>query len=868
MATVSEIKDINEGITNSERLLDVSNKILDSYSERKKSIKEITASERLYFNTVSQQQRLSQQIAANSDKYLGFLIKSRDLSRDIKTTEVNIGKAKLNYGKIEQKLIDDRKKSIDELISLRKKEKAEKKVIDALELENDLKISAIQSITNKKRKNVDDEPRIKILLSEIKENNKLANIKDKNIKSLNKEFEKQRNIAESSRKILKDRKEAIIAEQKELGFLEKNLIIRERIEKSTGLLGAVSKDLAKLPGIGKYLDADKAIDEMEKYAAYLEETGNKATDFKNRLKIVGRGVSTLAKGFYENIKSPEAVFTLFISAAIKANKESVNLSKNLGYGAENADRVREGFVDIERSANNINVTTANLSEAFNELSSATGFVTEYSADALLTQIKLTKQLGLSGDEAAGIYELSILNGKSSEATYQSMLKGYVNTRNSLKVGVPFKAAMAEAAKVSGQLASNMGYNAENIISGVVATKALGTSLEQAKSQGTSLLEFQSSIEDELQAELITGRQLNLERARAAALMGNQVEVAEELAAQGMTAAEFSTMNVVAQNAYAKALGTTSDELANQLKKREVALESGKSLAQITADEAEEAAERQDIQVKFNAAMEKLQSLIGNLLAGPLGGFLEILSGALNIVNKIGNIFSFLAGPLQIIAGIWLSIKGIQLAILGTQKISAAYEAAKTGYAIAQRGAALGYNGVLLARQAIMSSELAKAVGIATAYAVANPFAAIAGLAVAGGVAAGIYSLINADDYSSKGYGKRTLLTPEGSIRFNDNDFIVAGTKLGLNNSTKPVPINSEMNKPIKPLPSIQSPNYSTNYEKNTPNKQSPPLDLTPVISVMNDVKSAIDYLNNKKWDVYLDSSRVGRGMVKGQTQSA
>jgi hypothetical protein len=37
---------------------------------------------------------------------------------------------------------------------------------------------------------------------------------------------------------------------------------------------------------------------------------------------------------------------------------------------------------------------------------------------------------------------------------------------------------------------------------------------------------------------------------------------------------------------------------------------------------------------------------------------------------------------------------------------------------------------------------------------------------------------------------------------------------------------------------------------------------------MNDVKSAIDYLNNKKWDVYLDSSKVGRGMVKGQTQSA
>ena len=856
MATVSEINDINSGITNSERLLDVSNQILNSYSERKKSLKEISAEERLYVNTVSQQQRLSQQIAANSDKYLGFLIKSRDLSRDIKTTEVNIGKAKKSYEKIEQKLIDDRKKSITELIELRKKEKDVKKQIDALDLQNDIKRTAIQTLTSKQRITENDKTKIADLIAEIKENDRLANVKDRNLKSLNKEFEKQRSIAESARQIIKDRKEAIIAEKKELGFLKDSLIIRERIEKSTGLLGAVSKDLAKLPGIGKYLNADEAIDAMEKYAAELEETGHKATDFGNRLKIVGRGLSTLAKGFYENIKSPEAVFALFINAALKANEESVNLSKNLGYGAANADRVRAGFVDIERSANDINVTTANLSGAFNELSSATGFVTEYSADALETQIKLTKQLGLSGDEAAGIYELSVLNGKSSEATYQSMLKGYVNTRNSLKVGVNFKAAIAEAAKVSGQLAANMGYNAEKIVSGVIATKALGTSLEQAKSQGASLLEFQSSIEDELQAELITGKQLNLEKARAAALMGDQVAVAEELAAQGMTATEFSNMNVIAQNAYAKALGTTSNELADQLKKREVALASGKSLAQATMDEANEATKRQTIQDRFNAAMEKLQSIIGNLFAGPLGGFLEVLSGALDIVNKIGNAFSFLAGPLQVIAGIWLSIKGIQLAILGAQKISAVYEAAKTGYVIAQRGAALGYNGILLARQAIMSGELAKAIGIAAAWAIANPIPAIAGLTIAAGIGNLIYSQMKDGIIDPE---KGPILSGDfGSVQLNPRDKAMydadGNIKVGTNLTKSKTP---SINGPIK------SASYA-NYENN---RQAPPLDLTPMISVMNDVKSAIGHLNNKKWDVYLDSSRVGRGMVKGQTQS-
>ncbi len=38
--------------------------------------------------------------------------------------------------------------------------------------------------------------------------------------------------------------------------------------------------------------------------------------------------------------------------------------------------------------------------------------------------------------------------------------------------------------------------------------------------GESLLNFETSIENELKAELITGKQLNLERARAAALTGD------------------------------------------------------------------------------------------------------------------------------------------------------------------------------------------------------------------------------------------------------------------------------------------------------------------------------------------------------------
>jgi hypothetical protein len=811
MADGKEKEENIKAIQNSEELLNLSNQILNSYAERAKALERLTAEEKLYRATVSQQQKLSQQIAANADKYLGYQIKSKDLAKDIKATQDNLNKSTEAFKAISKKVALDGINALAEKRKLIESQNKLQQEINDLDLNNS---NAAALIQKSKSRSV-----IVALQEQIKENNRLADSKEREVKSIDKQIDKQTNIAKSAIQIRKDQKESQIAQAEELGFLEKNFKTRKQIEKSTGLLGAFSKSLSKIPGIGQYLNADEAIDEMEKLAASIEEGGGKATSFTNRLKIASKGVSTLAKGFYENIKSPEAIFTFFISAAMTANKESVNLSKNLGYGAANADRVRANFADIESSANNLNVTTANLSEAFNELSTSTGFVTEYSADALTTQIKLTKQLGLTGDEAAGVYKFSVLTGQSSEATYKSMLKGYVATRNSLGVGVPFKAAMAEAAKVTGQLAANMGYNAESIIKGVVATKALGTSLEQAKQQGETLLDFQSSIENELKAELITGQQLNLERARAAALMGDQVTVAEELAAQGMTAAKFAQMNTIAQKSYAQALGTTSDELANQLMKREQAIASGKSLAQITAEEADSAAQRQDIQTKFNAAIEKLQSVIGNLVAGPLGSFLELLSGALDIINHIGPLLTGIAVT-------WGTIAGIQ-------KLSAAYEAIRTGYLIAGFGVEKGKLGIQTALNIMKGKELATQIGIAAAWAIANPLTALAGVAVAGAVAAGLYAMVKADDYQNDGYGKRTLLTPEGSIRFNDNDKIVAGTNLG---------------------GGIKSPQAT--------------MDLSPVIAAMNNMTNSVDRLHDKETVIKMGTKEVGTALMMGSYRSA
>jgi hypothetical protein len=665
--------------------------------------------------------------------------------------------------------------------------------------------------------------------------------------------------------------EALKAQAKEAEKVDIALAATQaRIEK----IDNTASKFSKIPILGNIIDTEKLSTAMKK----ASEEGR--SEFAAGFKEISKDI-TLA------LTRPESVIKFFLDAAFKANKQSVELGKSLGYGAANSDRLRENFVRMELSSNNLNVNTANLAEASNQLTESTGYTAEFSQNQLETQIMLTKQLGLSSDEAAGIYQFSVLQGKSSEATYQSMVKGYVATRNSLRTSVPFKAAIAEAAKVSGQLASNLGNNPEKIIKAVVATRALGTSLEQAKSQGESLLDFQSSIENELKAELITGEQLNLERARAAALMGDQVTVANELANQGMTAAKFSGMNVIAQDSYAKALGTTSDELANQLKKREIAISQGKSLAQVTAEEADAAAKRQDIQEKFNIAMDKIKSIIGNLIAGPLGSFLESLSKGLEYVvkmvsafGKIGTVIKgFFGDKLGAAFGNLASTAtiGTLIYLVGKSMLKGTYMNPTVVTVAGDSGGLTGPGGVgnapggkfgKYARTAGKIGAVAGALDLAgglannltdkkqsAGEAVSNTLMdrkfALLGAALGGGIGAAAGG-VGAVPGAGIGYQLGGML-----------DSYLAPTPVqdGIATSGGPFQIKNKYGKT-----SITAAGDKLAVSPNINN--GPLVDLSPMIDAINKVTAAVTDLKNKSWDVHLDSKSVGTGLIQKSYRSA
>jgi len=539
----------------------------------------------------------------------------------------------------------------------------------------------------------------------------------------------------------------------------------------------------------------------------------------NKLSNIGFDALEKASGVTKNnIKEMftlTGLMSLIVKGALNYNKYSVETGKALGYSAEKSNDIQTNFNRLAFTTENVNVNSISLNEAFSQLAQSTGYVSEYSNDALITQIKLTKQVGLTGEEAAQIQRYSVLTGQSSEKVYQSFVKGLVAQRNQSKIGINFKTTLAEAAKVSGQLAANLGYNPERIARAVVQAKAFGMTLEQTAKTSESLLNFESSIENELKAELLTGKQLNLERARAAALSGDQATVAAEIAANIGTAADFAKMNVLQQKALAESVGMTADELGETLRRREEALASGKSLAQVTEEEATKALERQNIQEKFNAAIEKLQSLIGGIVAGPLGKMLDYLTQSLDFVNA-----------LVIGLGVYYTLsKGIAM----YQAISAAFSKKTLASTIAQ----VGVESAVVAEKA---AQLTLTTGIAAGSVVINPILGAIGLGLAAGVGALIYSQMS-DGIIGPG-GETVVSGPKGSIQLDKGDSLIAGTNLfdkGMANGGQTI---------------------------------SQAIDLTPMIAAINQVKASIDRLYSKDTSISMDGKKVGTTLTQGSYKLA
>ena len=511
--------------------------------------------------------------------------------------------------------------------------------------------------------------------------------------------------------------------------LQVSISNQQQIEKSLGVTGALMKGMSKIPFLGDLPGMSSVMKDVEDDIKEIEQSEGRIVGKSEAMAMAFKKMGPIIKDALTDPLVLTAITTkLLVSSfkalweiGMKADTEITNLSKSMAISKDQATAMRDRFKEIQDAGNSIYETTTNLVNAQLELADAFGATTGFSEQQLKDQILLTKQMGFSVEEAQGLQQLAMANGMSAKDVTNSVIKQTAALAKQTGVQLDNKKVIGEVAKVSGQLRLQYQNNPALIAAAVVQTQKLGISLDQAAKASRSLLDFESSISNELEAELLTGKDLNLEKARLLALNGKSAEAAAEMLKQVGSATEFSKMNVIQQDALAKSVGMTSDELANSLIQQEnlnkLGSESRKQIEEKAEllrkngdidganrlmnsigneKEAQEALAKISAQETFNASMDKMKAILSSIVDGPATSLVNLISGVVAFATKLAPLFKVIGVALipvaALLTAMWIKTQAIaiQAAIVGAWESLGPIPLVGAGLAAAAAIAGVGY----------------------------------------------------------------------------------------------------------------------------------------------------------------------------------
>jgi hypothetical protein len=539
------------------------------------------------------------------------------------------------------------------------------------------------------------------------------------------ELKNREDLSDEERSILLAKINNFDTEKKLVIESKKELEIRKKVNKETGVTGKIIKGFKKLG-----FDFSEALASAEEESERIQRSGsNIEKAFSQTLvnvKLLTGGLTTALDTLLDFATVGEILRKNFF-AYNTALRETRQLT---GQAATNFSSFNDSLVT---SVDQIETITALSRELGINVNAA------FSQETILQATELTKLLGISEQTAAKLAVQAEAFGFNLEEVEDSAFETVRALGASGKAAINVQQVLEDTGQVSGRLQVTLGKNPKALVDAAAAARQLGLSLSEVESVADGLLDFESSIKAELEAELLTGRQINLDRARGLALMNDMEGLSTEIANNQEILNAFQNNNRLAQQAIEKSLGLSSDQIAKIIFQQKIneglTAEQAGQLAGINKEEAERLA----LQQQLDQSIAK----IAQTLAPVAEAFASVLSNSFALYGILGLIAT------------------LKFAGLITQLIAI---------------------GALNKKNAIT--------GVAAQIAKGGPLAVLAAVAAVGaGIAATTALIGNVDDGVIDNKGGLVVSGPKGAFALNTQDTIVAnkngviaGTNLGGNSN--------------------------------------------------------------------------------------
>ena len=301
----------------------------------------------------------------------------------------------------------------------------------------------------------------------------------------------------------------------------------------------------------------------------IKEKVNNQKKFGKAINEILPGVSTFASAIEDSARGMAgilgpaaiavAIFTALAKLALDFSKSVAETRKDLGVSAVTAAKLQGEFKILGLRAKAFGLDIEDVKNAQRAILSDLGASVREATDLSLSFARTAAATGQSSEDLAKT--LSVMESMSDLS--REILLNQIRTNAAMieAAGVAPALVMRDIAQNTEFFAKFARDGGQNIIDAGVAARKLGLELSAVNSISESLLDFETSIEKQLEASLLIGRQLNLDRARQLALAGDQEGVVEEIRRQVGGEAEFNRLNVIARQKLADAVGVNVEQLS-------------------------------------------------------------------------------------------------------------------------------------------------------------------------------------------------------------------------------------------------------------------------------------------------------------------
>jgi len=481
-------------------------------------------------------------------------------------------------------------------------------------------------------------------------------------------------------------------------YAEQEMYAR-KIEKSMGNMGKIFKGISQVPILGQLVNADKVLEKMQKAAA----------DGKGQLGVMGAGIKETFKTASDSMTDLTTIFPMLIGGFIKLVKmaaeyqsKQFEAARDLGVSVERGKKLRDTFVEVARANASLGVTADQLQKSYEGVQNQLGFIVKQSHEFNLSTALIERRIGASAENMALLQFAAKKSGDTLMGTYKTISGITKEVGARFKLELSEKQVLEEVGKVSATVYQNFRGNYKELTGAVIQAKALGTTLDKINATQDQFLDFETSIQKQFEAEVLTGENLELSKARQLALSHDTKGLMVELNKLIGDNAKWNQMDSISQRAKAEAIGMSRDSIAEMFRDQEKAkvlgeaagadlqtqydilLKQGKTRKEIVdtlGQEAVNSAQQASVSEKLAATMDAIKNTIAQA-ATILLPMVDKIVTWLSKMENLKKVFAAIAGIMASMAtySIVMKIAGsVQLAqqnaILGKMAATLAGETA-------------------------------------------------------------------------------------------------------------------------------------------------------------------------------------------------